>query len=291
MHPHLPACAQRRKISPDRPAEFLFSLGDHALERNACLLRVRGGTLTPSSRKPGGPATIRLAIATKPALLCCDALGRLLRQERDFELVGEGHDEDEIGMVLKAATPEVLIFDYEALGPNPESTIARLHRTAPRTRILVIAKLSADEDAERVLRAGAAGLVGKQLDFDTLLRAIRAVAAGEVWANRRAQALALERLTNFSRGAPEPEARLTKREQQIVDGVTRGLRNKEIARQLNISEKTVKSHLNNIFQKLRLDGRVALAMFEQSHLEPTNLIPFSSRRWPEDGCLSRELPH
>lgn len=194
-------------------------------------------------------------------------------------------------MVLKAATPEVLIFDYEALGPNPESTIARLHRTAPRTRILVIAKLSADEDAERVLRAGAAGLVGKQLDFDTLLRAIRAVAAGEVWANRRAQALALERLTNFSRGAPEPEARLTKREQQIVDGVTRGLRNKEIARQLNISEKTVKSHLNNIFQKLRLDGRVALAMFEQSHLEPTNLIPFSSRRWPEDGCLSRELPH
>lgn len=236
-------------------------------------------------------ARIRLAIATKPALLCCDALGRLLRQERDLELVGEGHDEDEIGMVLKAATPEVLIFDYEALGPNPESTIARLRRTAPSTRILVIAKRSADEDVECVLRAGAAGLVGKQLDFDTLLRAIRAVAAGEVWANRRAQALALERLTNFSGATSEPEAQLTKREQQIVDGVARGLRNKEIARQLNISEKTVKSHLNNIFQKLRLDGRVALAMFEQSHLEPTNLVPFSPRPRPEDGCLSDELPH
>jgi DNA-binding NarL/FixJ family response regulator len=89
-----------------------------------------------------------------------------------------------------------------------------------------------------------------------------------VWANRRAQALVLERLTDFSAGAPEPEGQLTKREQQIVDGVARGLRNKEIAHQLDISEKTVKSHLNNIFQKLGLEGRFALAMFDQSQIPP-----------------------
>ena len=56
--------------------------------------------------------------------------------------------------------------------------------------------------------------------------------------------------------------------QRIVDGVTRGLRNKEIARQLNISEKTVKSHLSNIFQKLGLEGRFALALFDQSQGQP-----------------------
>jgi len=89
------------------------------------------------------------------------------------------------------------------------------------------------------------------------------VAAGEIWANRRATALTLEHLTELSTGEPVSVGYVTKREQQIVDGVARGLRNKEIARQLNISEKTVKSHLNNIFQKLGLEGRFALALFEQ----------------------------
>ena len=224
-------------------------------------------TVTPVARKPGAPGKVRLAIATQPALLR-DVLSRLLGQQQDLEVVGHGHDEDHIVKVIKDATPELLLFDYEALGPNSESIIARLRRMAPRTRILVIATRSADENVGRVLHAGAAGLVGKQLDFETLVRAIRAVAAGEVWANRRAQALVLERLTDFSGGAPGPEGQLTKREQQIVDGVARGQRNKEIAHQLNISEKTVKSHLNNIFQKLRLEGRFALAVFDQTQIQP-----------------------
>ena len=183
-----------------------------------------------------------------------------------MEVVGQAHDEDRIVEVIQETTPALLLFDYEALGPNSESIIGRLRRLSPRIRILVMATRSADENVERALRAGASGLVGKQLDFTTLLRAVRAVAAGEVWANRRAQALTLEHLTDFASGASEPDAQWTQREQQIVDGVARGLRNKEIAKQLNISEKTVKSHLNNIFQKLGLEGRFALAIFDQGQL-------------------------
>lgn len=220
---------------------------------------------TPPSRRFRDVEQIRLAIATQPALLR-DVLSRLLKQEPGLEIVGQAHDEDGIVEVIKETTPALVLFDYEALGPNSESIIGRLRRMAPRMRILVIATRSADENVERVLRAGAAGLVGKQLDFETLVRAIRAVAAGQVWANRRAQALVLERLTDFSAGAPEPEGHLTKREQQIADGVARGLRNKEIAHQLDISEKTVKSHLSNIFQKLGLEGRFALAIFDQGQL-------------------------
>lgn len=223
--------------------------------------------VTPSSRRPRDGGQIRLAIATQPALLR-DVLSRLLSREPDLEVVGQGHDEDGIVRVLKGVAPDLLLLDYEALGPNSESIIARLRRMAPGTRILVMATRSADENVERVLRAGAAGLVGKQLDFAALLQALRAVAAGEMWANRRAQALTLQHLTDFSAGAAEPEGQLTRREQQIVDEVTRGLRNKEIARQLNISEKTVKSHLNNIFQKLRLEGRFALAIFDQRQIQP-----------------------
>jgi DNA-binding NarL/FixJ family response regulator len=223
--------------------------------------------VTPLARKPRDGGQIQLAIVTQPALLR-DVLSRLLGREPDIEIVGQGHDEDRIVEVLKAVSPELLLLDYEALGPNSESIIARLRRIAPRTRILVMATRSADEYVERVLRAGAAGLVGKQLDFAALLQAVRAVAGGQIWANRRAQALTLEHLTDFSAGASEPEGQLTRREQQIVDGVARGLRNKEIARELNISEKTVKSHLNNIFQKLGLEGRFALAVFDQGQVQP-----------------------
>jgi len=224
-------------------------------------------TVTPVLRKPGGRDPVRLGLATQPTLLR-DVLSRLLCQAPGVEVVGQGYDEDTIIKMLKSTSPDLLLLDYEALGPNSESIISRLRRLAPHMRILVIATRSADENVERVLRAGAAGLVGKQLDFDVLLRAIRAVASGEIWANRRAQALTLEHLTDFSGGALEPEGQLTKREQQIVDGVARGLRNKEIARHLNISEKTVKSHLNNIFQKLGLEGRFALAVFDQGQVQP-----------------------
>jgi two-component system, NarL family, nitrate/nitrite response regulator NarL len=204
-----------------------------------------------------------VAIATHPPLFR-EVLSECIAGETDLEVVGHGHDEETITEVLEDASPDVLLFDYEVFGPNSESVIARLRRLIPESHILVMATRSADENVEKVLRAGASGLVSKQLDFETLLRAVRAVAIGEIWANRRAQALTLEHLAGFAGGPSEPEG-LTQREQQVVDGVMRGLRNKEIARQLKISEKTVKSHLNNIFQKLGLDGRFALAMFEQMH--------------------------
>jgi DNA-binding NarL/FixJ family response regulator len=182
-------------------------------------------------------------------------------------VVGEARDENRIAQILEEEPADLLLFDYEALGPACEGMIARLRRSAPRTRILVIATRSADENVARVLRAGASGLVGKQLGYETLLNAVRAVAAGEIWANRRAQALTLEHLTDAT-GAWEPDEQLTRREQQIADGVARGLRNKEIARSLSISEKTVKSHLRNVFQKLGIEGRFALAIFDPDRVQP-----------------------
>jgi DNA-binding NarL/FixJ family response regulator len=208
-----------------------------------------------------------MAIATQPPLLS-DVLSLCLGKEDAIEVVGEARDEDRIVEILTKESADLLVFDYEALGPTAEGMIARLRRIAPRTRILVIATRSADENVERFLRAGASGLVGKQLGYETLLHAVRSVAAGEIWANRRAQALTLEHLTDFATGASEPEDQLTRREQQIVDGVARGLRNKEIARRLRISEKTVKTHLCNVFQKLGIEGRFALAVFDPDKVQP-----------------------
>jgi DNA-binding NarL/FixJ family response regulator len=216
---------------------------------------------------PGRPGRrLELAVAIKPALLR-DVLSRLLDTVPLLRVVGYGESEEQIRKALSRFRPPVLVFDYEAMGPNAESVISHLRRAAPATRILVIASRSSDENVEQVLRAGASGLVGKHSEFGTLVKAIHAVAAGELWANRRTAAQALERLTDISAPVPALET-LTKRELEIADGIALGLRNKEIAQKLSISQATVKSHLNTIFRKLKIEGRVALAMLARERDKP-----------------------
>src|SRR5262249_21685320 len=159
-----------------------------------------------------------------------------------FVVVGDSLDEETTFELLSRTQPGVLLFDYEALGPGAENMISRLRTRFPGTRILVVATRSGDDTAERVLRAGASGLLPKESDFAMLVRASRAIAAGQLWANRVVTAQALERLTTISvsSGNGSGDERLTRREADIVEHVCRGMRNKEIGRRLGISEQTVK---------------------------------------------------
>jgi DNA-binding NarL/FixJ family response regulator len=209
--------------------------------------------------------SLGLAVAAQPALYC-EILARQLDAEPGFVVLSHVTTEDQIKEVLTSEKPRVLVLDYEGLGPNAEGTVHRLRLAVPATRILVVATRSGDETVERVLRSGASGLVGKQAEFALLVRAIRAVAAGEIWANRRVTSLALETLTGSVTKAPGSE--LTKREQEIAAACSRGLRNKEIALRLSISPKTVKGHLNNIFRKLGVNNRFALGLEVADRIPP-----------------------
>lgn len=209
---------------------------------------------------------LRVGVAAQPALFC-EVLAAHLGREPSLQVVGRASSEDQIVRLLKTGKPQVLLFDYEGLGPNAENVISRLHRGVPETRILVLATRSGQETVVRVLRVGASGLVGKQEDFATLMRAIRALQMGELWADRRATADLLERLTGNSGPVAASDGPLTTRETEIIEDVGRGFRNKDIARRLSISEKTVKSHLNNIFRKLRVDNRFAAGLYILSRMQ------------------------
>jgi DNA-binding NarL/FixJ family response regulator len=224
-----------------------------------------------STRKAVSPARARrggvgIAVAAQPGLFC-EVLSRQLDEEPSLVVVGRASDEDHIGKMLAKENPQVLLFDYEGLGPNVEGAVQRLHRSAPGTRILVLSTRSGDETVERILRSGASGLFGKQLEFSSLVHAIQVVAGGRIWARPSATALALERMTRPS-SAGGSKSDLTKREYEVADACSRGLRNKEIAKLLHISEKTVKGHLNNIFRKLQVNNRFALGLYIR---EPTEL--------------------
>jgi DNA-binding NarL/FixJ family response regulator len=224
------------------------------------------GKRVPGRRSERTGSRLKLAIAMRPALLR-EVLTRLLDTVPRLRVVGYGEEEEQIRKAVRRARPRVLLFDYEAMGPNSESIISRLRQAVPATRILVIARRADEKTIEQVLLAGASGLVGKHEEFETLVQAIQAVASGEFWAERRTAGQALERLTDVSSPGPGLES-LTRRELQIADGVALGLRNKEIGQRLNISERTVKSHMNAIFRRLKIDGRVALAVLAQERTIP-----------------------
>ncbi len=206
-------------------------------------------------------------VAVEPELWA-ELLALALAREPGIDVLGRAASEDEIVAVLDGDQKAVILFDYEALGPNSAGIIARLRRALPRARALVLARRSGEETVTLVLRAGAAGLVAKQAEYTTLVAGIRAVASGEVWANRRATAQVIEQLVAARRSAPEETPELTRREWEVVDAVGRGLRSSEIALGLGISPKTVKTHLNNIFAKTKLKGRFALALWAQGHIQP-----------------------
>ena len=217
---------------------------------------------TPKETRPSPSAnaeTLGILIAARPALYR-EILARQLAGESDFRISGLARDEDGILSILKRETPRVLLLDSEGLGPHVETLIPKLRRAAPSTRVLLLATHSPDETVEHALRHGASGLVGKQLGFDVLVRAIRAVASGELWANRRVTARTVEHLADTQSREAQAE-QLTSRESEIAEAVGRGLRNKDIARRLQISEKTVKTHLNNIFRKLQVDNRFAVGLY------------------------------
>jgi len=197
-----------------------------------------------------------------PVTLFQELLVLRLDREAELQLVGCVAAEAEIAAIVERQKPRVLILDREVRADATESFVRKLRAAHPGTRVLLLCPRPSDDAFERALRAGTAGVVATQCDYATLLRAIRAVARGEIWANRRLTAQALER--SFGEAASDAtklEDGLTERERQIVDAVGRGLRNKEIGRRLRISEKTVKNHLSNIFRKLKVDNRFAVGLY------------------------------
>jgi len=210
---------------------------------------------------------ISLIIAVRPELWA-ELLARLISNENDIQVVARATSEDDLSALAAVRLETVVLFDYEAMGPGVEGVIARMRRLAPNLRFLVLARRFTDETSRAVLKAGAAGVVGKHMDYATLLAAIRSIAVGEVWANRQITAQVISQLIASTRSEPQDTPALTRREWEVVDAVGRGQRNQEIALGLGISEKTVKTHLNNIFVKTGMKGRFALALWAQGAVGP-----------------------
>ncbi len=181
-------------------------------------------------------------------------LRRLLESYPDLEVVGEAADGVQAVSETLELGPQVVVMDANL--PNRQSleALKQIKQLNLDSRVLLLSAQDREEFLYETLRAGADGYVLKDIAPDELAQAIRAVARGEVLVQPRLAGRLLSRFGKQSRGN-YPYETLTAREQEVLQLLARGLRNKEIAARLNVSERTVNFHLANIYQKLNVSGR------------------------------------
>ena len=174
---------------------------------------------------------------------------------------------------LREHKPDLLFLDIIMPGMDGLTAIARLQETHPQVAVIILTTYREDDLILQGLRAGAQGYLLKDTDRTTLLDAIRAAARGETLLTPEIMASLLAQTQ--TRPGPKPADQgpaLTDRELEVLAGVARGERNKEIAFRLGITERTVKAHLSSIFNKFGVDSRAAaIAVAAQRGLLPQDI--------------------
>lgn len=190
------------------------------------------------------------------------AIQLALEQASGLCVVGQAGTVEELLSLVQKNTPNVLLLDPDLGDDNGFDLICTLRDQYPQIRVLVFTGAYSEEVVLRSLSVGAWGCLSKDEQFEVLLKAIRALSQGEIWAPRRLLSQAFVAGPVGKLCQERSTQSLTAREQEICHHVAQGATNKEIASTLSITEKTVKSHLNRIFHKLHVHHRVDLAILQ-----------------------------
>ena len=190
-----------------------------------------------------------------------------LATQPDISVLGEAASGEEALQLAAELQPQVVLMDLRMPGMGGVEAIRQIHQRWPQMAVVVLTTYNEDDLMIQGLQAGACGYLLKDCSLETLVQAIRAAARGEMLVPPEVMARILARAAQDVAPARAPASRgpldLTEREREVLAGVARGERSKEIAVRLGISERTVGSYLNNVFTKLGVDSRasaVAVAM-------------------------------
>jgi DNA-binding NarL/FixJ family response regulator len=200
--------------------------------------------------------SIRVLVADDQAMVRA-GFRMLLGKEPDIEVVGEaGNGLDAVRLTARLR-PSVVLMDIRMPVLDGLEATRRILAADETARVLVLTTFDLDEYVYEALRAGASGFVLKDDPAESLLAAIRVVAAGDALLSPTVTRRVIRQFARLPRSGPAPElGGLTERERDVFGLVARGLSNLEIGRELFISETTVKSHVTHILQKLDLRDRV-----------------------------------
>ena len=190
----------------------------------------------------------------------------LLTKQPGFSVVGEASSRSEALSLVKREQPDIVLLDTDLHDGNGLDLLPDIFATSETTRVLVLTGSSDPEVHRRAIYLGAIGVVSKNKSPDTLVKAIEKIHAGEAWLDRSMTASVLRDLSPRNRTKKQdPEevkiASLTEREREVIKLVGEGLKNKQIAERLFISDITVHHHLTSIYSKLEVSDRLELLIY------------------------------
>ncbi len=189
----------------------------------------------------------------------------LLARQPDIEVVGEAADGLDGVQQARQLRPDVVLLDLHMPGASGRDAVKTLSEDLPGTRVLMLTVSEDAEDLLDTLQAGAAGYLLKNIDTEYFVDAIRRAAAGDSVISPE---MTGKLVAGLKRGAaaPLPERDvLSAREREVLGALARGASNKDLARQLDLAESTVKIHVQNILRKLKLNSRVQAAVYAVRH--------------------------
>lgn len=190
-----------------------------------------------------------------------EGVAHTIQRSGTLQVIGEGATADDAVRIAKAELPDIVLLDVNMPGGGVEAARA-ISNVCPVVKIIMLTVSESEEHVHQAMEAGVRGYVLKGTSGLELINTLRAVARGEYYVTPRlaARILALSKRSTKGSDPEDSFPDLTKREEQILDRVARGLTNKEIANDLQISEKTVKHYMTNIMQKLQVRNRVEAAL-------------------------------
>ena len=187
-------------------------------------------------------------------------LARLLGADPRIEVVGEAADGAEAVRLAAKLKPDVVLMDLRMPTLGGIDATRQITEADPGVKVIVLTSIDTDKDVIKALQAGASGFALKDTEPEAIVRAVEAVMAGQqVMASQVAQRV-LDML-NGTRSPKEFYDGLTAREVEIVGLMAGGLANKQVAYRLGISEKTVRNHISNIYEKLGIYDRTAAVLY------------------------------
>jgi two-component system, NarL family, nitrate/nitrite response regulator NarL len=221
--------------------------------------------VTPLTKTPGAGRTIGILIVEDHEVVRV-GLRHLIEKESHMKIVGEAATPAEALKIATREQPEIVILDLCLGAESGTDIIPELVRVSEESRIIVLTAVQDEAELRRASRLGAMGVISKDTPTDMLIKAINRVHAGELWLTRRLTAALVAELRRpgeeqHSSSEGKLITQLTDREKDVVSLIGEGLKNKQIADRLFISETTVRHHITSILKKLQVSDRLELLIF------------------------------
>src|SRR5271157_309521 len=221
---------------------------------------------TGNDAEKAKPAPVRIILADSEAIFRV-GMAKILAVESDLEVVAQTESLPQTLSVIATNAADVILFET-GLSPTPAEAVSEIARRAlTGAKLVLVTQGAGQQETVDYLRRGVRGILTRTVSPELLVRCVRKVASGETWLDKQSVNWVIEayRTQALQGTAPKQQLRLSEKEMLIISGVTQGLKNKDIAREIGTTEQVVKNYLRKIYDKLQVIDRLELALYSMNH--------------------------